>query len=446
MSRRAAALALAVVLASVNATSAAPSANGPTSDCARQGSALAQTACELARGLPALPAALVVTTRAAGAELTPERGQRLAERLSGLVAGQLGAGARAVSGMTSPSAAQSLARSAQVVALELELDRARLAVTADVLPAPGRFWERFQAAAPRIQAHAFAARPLDAELRSYLPRVPLVISRVHKATLDEPAIALTCGDLDRDGAPELALVGRQRTRIGRLVGGVFRATRSAAWSELSPLAPSPLREPIGTAFITPRGTLLVGTTDRAAGLELDGTLTVLARYESKLPWGNAGCTRRLGVGLAPALEACAEPPRSSPESAVDAAVDAIAATQLVARDGTTTEASVARRQRDARLELRLGAKRLELQAPAGAQLALGDLDGDGRLELVTSDPTTEPERDVLTIHTLGPDGAVKLVLRVAVPSGLRALAVCPPGESGLSPIAAATGDGLWVLE
>ena len=431
---------------------AQPRVSGPGSEAcsARHATALGQVACELARGLPVSASPTLVIATAVSGELAPERRADLGRRLAAMIAGELGAHAQAFTSIAALPAAQSQARSARVIAVAVEIDRARLAATADVLAAPRRFWERFQEQATRVVAHAFSTRPLDPELRGYLPKVPLVIGKTHQAVLDEPAVALACGDLDQDGSPELAVVGRQRTRLGRVVKGVFRATQVAAWNELSGLSPSPLREPIAAAIVSSDGRLLLGSTDRANGVELDSELRVLRRYPARIPWGLGGCARRAGLGLSPERVSCSPSAnsvdRTSGSASAPDPIDAFAAARAAGDDGTLHEVTAARRQSDARLRLEIGRRHVEIAEPVGAQLALGDLDGDGRLELVTTDAGHDPASDSLLVRTLHEDGRATPVLRIPVGAGLNAVTICPPGANGFSALVAAAGDGLWIFE
>jgi hypothetical protein len=81
----------------------------------------------------------------------------------------------------------------------------------------------------------------------------------------------------------------------------------------------------------------------------------------------------------------------------------------------------------------------------GAQLAIGDLDGDGQPELVSGSDTLDPAADALVVHTWQDDGKLVERLRIGVPSGVRAVAICPPESAGQAPIAVATGDGVWIV-
>jgi len=89
--------------------------------------------------------------------------------------------------------------------------------------------------------------------------------------------------------------------------------------------------------------------------------------------------------------------------------------------------------------------RTETLDHAGAQLALGDLDGDGTAEIVTSLDTREPGTDAVVVRSLLPKRGVKERFRVPVPNGVRALSVCPLRAAGMAPIVVSTGDELWVI-
>ena len=83
--------------------------------------------------------------------------------------------------------------------------------------------------------------------------------------------------------------------------------------------------------------------------------------------------------------------------------------------------------------------------PAGAQLAVGDLDGDGQPEVLSSADTLDPGADALVVHTWQDNGALVERYRIGVPGGVRAIAVCPPESAQLSAVALATPGEVWVI-
>jgi hypothetical protein len=83
--------------------------------------------------------------------------------------------------------------------------------------------------------------------------------------------------------------------------------------------------------------------------------------------------------------------------------------------------------------------------PAGAQLALADIDGDGNPEIASSLDVLDPATDALVISSLQPGKSPQERFRVAVPSGVRAITTCPADGPGPAPIVLATNDGLWVV-
>lgn len=432
------------VLAAITSTllAAAPAqAPGPCDQ--RHPTAIGQVACELARALPRESGPTLVVPKPVRATIRAERLDVLAERLTSLVAGELGEHARP-SGPLGPIDLAQRTRGRRVIVIGAELDANGLSATADVIAAVPRFWERLRGVAPGSKAHAFAKRPLDAELRSFLPPVPLVISAVDKSgPLDEPSVALACGDADADGSPEIVSVGRHRIQLGRIDHGRYVPSRVVPWSALAEVAPVPLREPIGSAVIRSPGVLDVGVSDRAAAVRLDAMLRPIARYPGRIPWPQSGCAAVNVIALAPERGACETAPRRAAD--VNEGVDAIAGAQIVTRDGSRRELYARRRQRDGKLELQIDTRWTPLPDAVGAQIALADLDGDGRAELVTTNDTRDPKLDFVRVQTVEDDGTLKEAFRLPVPSGVHALGVCPGDAGSIAPIVLATGEGLWVV-
>ncbi len=430
----------------VRPLAAEPSASSRAqAGCEQESTALGKTACTVAGALAGANEALVVAVAEPNAErvgLSPPSLQRLAQ----LVAARLGPAARASSMPLSVRDAEQAANQGRgLVYLSAALHRDRLDVSADVYLGAGHFWQRMRAPGWRLSAHGFATSPLDAELRGLFPPIPLVVTRVDKVTLEErDVVALACGDVRGDGSREIATVGRRKIQVGRLERGRFAARASLNWNDFSAIAKSPLREPIAVATVAAPGMLWVGLSDRADGLELSGALGVEHVWHGVMPWPGGGCTRRDGLGYEGLARAC---PGAHPEPAVDFAspVDAFASRRL-------TQGDRARTLRVARavgsdVARALDSLQPEVNVPnVGAQLAVGDLDEDGLPEIVSSSPSLDPRADQLVVRTLTNNGQLRERWRLAVPSGIEAVAICPSDGRASAPLALVTGDGLWLIQ
>ncbi|MEB2325036.1 MAG: hypothetical protein OZ921_21150, partial [Sorangiineae bacterium] len=327
-------LTLALLLAATPAVAAPPPAARPAPGPAGEPSAcvpgrsgaIARVACALAAELGGVPAgALVVAAPLVSDVPAPDPG-RLTARVAGVVAGALGHGARSADEAASLARGRSLASAAgSLVFLQVTLARGELRVVADLFPVPRGFWERVRDPEPSPRAHAFASERLDAELRALLPPVPLVASRVDRASSPEKSpLALACGDLDGDGALELVITGRVAVHVGRIRNRAFVGSAVSRWSELSAVAPSPLRAPIGGLAIEPGRYLEVGITDRAEALRLDSTLRPLQKLGRELPWPAAGCIRVAGVALSSAPTPCRSGDGASARVELGEPLDAVA--------------------------------------------------------------------------------------------------------------------------
>jgi len=296
-------------------------------------------------------------------------------------------------------------------------------------------------------------------VRGYLPPIPIEHPRVQKARHDfGDVLSVACGDLAGDGANDIVLVTRTTIAWGRIVSGRFVATHAVAWSAIAPRVPVPLREPLATSAIQPRadgtgGALFAGTTDRGGvslSLDLRGAaplrgLPVLAGrvVVCVRPNAPAGALEGGLVDCEAPGHTLATPPASH--------YDALAVTELVGQDGAT-RLFVAAREPSGMLRLRLGDKE-EGVGPAGAQVAVGDLDEDGIAEVAsttesspagpggTSAPATS---DAITIASFR-KGELVPRLRIPAPAAVRALALCPPDDGGPSPLVAVVAGEVWVV-
>jgi len=397
----------------------------PAAECTRgAGPALGEAACEIARALGergkhALVVALPPTGDGALAP-RPELGSRLAELVAGAL-GQEASAWRTVEPAGRTLALPWKARPLVLVHVHVEGDRTR--ATADLFAAYPRLWQRVRGEKLGPSAHAVSERGIDGEVRAFLPRIPLAAKNVHRATgVDSDVVALACGDVDKDGSLEIATIGRRRIALGRLRDRVFRPFASRPFGELAPVAPVPFREPVASAWVPEPGVLEVGTTDRARALRLDGKLAKLRELDVRLPWPGGG-------GLV---------------TSELASTDAVAGATLVSKTGETRRIRAGRRP-DGTVLLSDGQRSVELER-VGAQLAIGDLDGDGDPELVASLDTLDPASDAVVVYSWPAGKKPVERLRIAAPGGVRALALCPPRATQMAPIAAAVGDALWVVE
>ncbi|HET7539224.1 MAG TPA: hypothetical protein VFK05_05110 [Polyangiaceae bacterium] len=414
--------------------------------CDRESTAIGRSACRLAESIAGqADSALVVATGALGDERVALPAT-VSERLAQLVAAKLGPASRFSKEPLTLAQAQSMTSSARgLIYLTVSLYRDRLDVSADVFVGSGRFWQRLKNPGLKLKAHTFATTALDPELRALFPAIPLVVSRVDKAqTAEHDILALACGDLRGDGSSEIATVGRRRVQVGRLEHGRFAARASLNWADNSAIAGSPLREPIAVSTVPEPGRLRVGLSDRADGLELSGALRVEQRWHALMPWPGAGCTRRAGIGYEGKARAC---PGSAPTPEVDfgTPVDAFDSRALTDQSGQLHIVRVAR-PLGADFARALDSLHPEVVVPdVGAQLAVGDLDEDGLPEIVTSSPTLDRRADQLLVRTLTTNGQLRERLRLPVPSGIDALAICPGDGRAMAPLALATGDGIWLI-
>jgi hypothetical protein len=313
------------------------------------------------------------------------------------------------------------------VEVSVEKRGGTLLLQADLRRATG-LWQRIRHQKPPAERHAFVEAAFDAELRALVPPPPLVVGQTLKVKAPERGIvALACGPVGAEGGQELLVVTRSSVRVGRIAGKTFAERKQIAWSALSPVSPSPLREPIASALVTRAGNFRVGITDRRDALELSPELTVQQRFDGRLPLTPELCAARSGLGLSSQEQPCSG--SLQPARAAAATLDAVA---------TSSAGWLGRELATARLAR--GAAGLSV----GAQLALGDADGDGAAELAYSLDTLEGSQDRLKLVTLT-GGQPTPRFDLAAPS-IGAIAICQRSEGpGMAPIVLASGDELWVL-
>jgi hypothetical protein len=448
---KAAASAPARVPAAAPTASAAP----PGSTAPAFGSTLNQIVARIAAEIGAETKQAVVCAAALRSDEPAPRGAELAGKLATLMAGKLGSASAKVEPI-SLAAAQAAARGASsLVYVQGEIARGELRVAVDVYRATHNVWDRVREPVPAPTAHAYAAGRIDGEVRSYLAPVPLVGARIDRATVeDKELVALACGDVDEDGATEIVTLSRRRIAVGRARGGRFVTLRTAQLRDFSGIAPTPLREPLGGVAIVSsrRGPphLDVGISDRALGVRLDGDLRLLGPIRG-VPFATArgdACMHFQGSTLATTMSKCTETDPPFAPFGEGAPLDAAAMAMFVTAGGIphTVDASRDPRTGDVTIHSR---GHTAILPHAGAQLALADLDQDGAPEVITSldvlpKPTQDTD-DALVVTTFESDGSLREKVRTPVPTGVRAVAACPPEGGGSAAVVVGTEGELWIV-
>ncbi len=438
---------------------AKPEGAGAPTLAARGKPAMAHIAESLARDLAqAAPRAVVV----AGPPITDTpapRARELAVALAAQLAGKRGAGSRAhPEALTLASARGAPRGEPALVWLRVEIAGGVLRVSADVFAVPGTVWARLRDPEPAPTAHAFAQAPLDAEVRSFLPPVPLTaFAPVRAKNFEGDVVALACGDIDEDGAPEIVSVSRRRVTTLRLRAARVLPLLSRSWPDLAGVHPSPLREPIALASVVdaagPDGGALidVGLSDRAQSVRLDGALRVVGAFAGMaVPDGDASaCTRLPALTVTGPLAACTPGDPAPIAASIGGQYDAFASARLVSPRGESFRVWAGRER--GVVELRDDAGHRQTIDGAGAQLAVGDLDQDGEPEVLSSLDVLEPRQDAVVVRswTRGKAGAPsprpREVARLPAAAGVQALAVCPPDGPGRAAFVVATADEIWVV-
>jgi hypothetical protein len=412
-------------------------------------SLLGRPAAELTAALSQVPEGALVAFAALQSDTPSIRSDELASRVASSIAANLTA-AQVYREPVSISRARALSTSARsLLFVRSEVRKGELRVTIDVYPVLKNSWERLRTHAMAPLAHAFVARPLDAEMRSFFPPILLEQSTLRRHPHDEgEVLAIACGDLDGDGGLEVAIASRERISLGRFRNGAFFTEKSIAWPALKSRAAAPLREPIATLnFIKGKN----GLTHLFAGVSDRGGVAIDANFQKTslltgIPLA-LGSNVRCAAGspetgaLDSILGTCEPLVRSAigEEANATKAVepwvlpatrfDAFAAMELISQTGRRSELTAVR-DPNGRLKLRSG-DNVQALDNMGAQVAVGDLDLDGIAEIVTSLDTRNAEEDALLVFSWEQSG-VRQRLRLKAPGGVRAVAICPP-EAGARP-------------
>jgi len=416
----------ALLLASVLAARVAGAASSAPPSV-EQGAAVPRLARELTDDLRALSAEAPVALHLSGGtpELRRAVGSVLAARLAAADLSPI------VLEAPTPEAAEAAARAqgARTLArLTLDVEAGALRARGDLLGTWVNFWSgRSPTRPPRPAGALSASVDADPEVLALAsvggPPAPstrpsgareMRLLGATLARLESPVAALAAGDLDGDGRDELAALTEHAVSVFAADG------RLLARRELEPLAPASVttREPFGAlAVLSGPPRLAAWSTRHAHGevLTLDtarGVLKPVGVLDAAPlgPGGERGAFVPGQTAFQPELRLADGKPLTAPAPFTTASLVA-PRLLFVHPDATGT------------LYARAGAAPLRLSS-LGAGSALGDLDGDGEPELVTTSPLLRPSPDVLRVHALqGTDTTTHEPLwQGALPSG-RALVV-----------------------
>jgi hypothetical protein len=408
-------------------------------------------------GLGAPPAAALVVAGLPESDDPIPKGEELALRVATAVATRIGAGAKAYAHTAQLATARALAgRASALVFARTVLARGTLRLTLDVYPSMANAWDRIRNPLPSPLAHAVAGATIDAGIRPFLAPLLLEQATVERAHHDEgEVLGAACGDADGDGENDVMLVTAARVALGHVRAGRFVAERTAAWSALAPEAPVPMREPIVEAAIAP-GVIAVGSTARG-GFRLTPALAMDAPLAGLPVWAgdDVACLRpepSAGAFDGAPVE-CSLRGDQRPKLAVPAPrFDAFGAA-LVADGQGTARTVLAVREPSGRLRMKAGDVLGVADGLVGAQVAVGDLDQDGVPEIATSTDVlggaTPPKDDAIDVVTWTPGATpgsdLRARLHLPTPGGVRALAMCPPGDHGEPALIAVVGSDVWTV-
>jgi hypothetical protein len=229
-------------------------------------------------------------------------------------------------------------------------------------------------------------------------------------------VALAIGDLDGDHRDELVIVTADRARVARLVAASLTVLPDARGAMIA-RGPVPLRQPLGSAsYDAARQMVRYRSSHHGTMVELtlvNGAVALRSTPHDLYPTAGGGCVAlRAGTDL---VASAVTPCDGTSPTPTQVEVSAVPATfgELSVRGRSAGGATLIRAQTSAEVR--------DVAAP----FVLDDLDGDGTPELFSASATEPGSADRLRAFTLTLSPTLTLTERagVAVPGPIEAMAM-----------------------
>ncbi len=311
----------------------------------------------------------------------------------------------------------------RLLRVELSTARGPLRASANLVVVDPGPWRTFLAAAPpppesvatiEREAPSSNTAVTPPTPRWPAPGRPRVVATPFRAT-----VALSAVDLDGDARDELVIVTADRVRVARMSGASLTFAREAPGAPL-PRAAVPLRQPLGSADRDAARRIVRYRTSQSSTMgevTLDGALVRTRALNLDLyPAAGFGCVSlragsHLVASLSPGCDGAAGAPAQGSVAAVPVAYDE-------ARGDERRRWEV-RTNGDGRAEIRRDGAPFTTLDDAASPAALDDLDGDGRAELIVASASAPGTPDRVRVYSLG-DRAEERA-SIAVPGSIEAV-------------------------
>ncbi len=338
--------------------------------------------------------------------------------------------------------------STESIELDLSIVEGHLLVLARRRRLPDTLWHALSSPSGEVLATTTSNLPIDLELRTLLG-LPLRAVRLNdlrvvpvaskRSTPDAPVLDCAIADLDADRRPEFLLIEPSAVRALEWRDGGFQTERAVFSLDLLPPSKARLRDPLGRLVVVTRPDgrqlLVAASSDRAeaalVALEPTGLVQKAIPLQRGWPLYASNVDSLL---IAPWPEA----------------LDSLEGGVTEARLGTTSASWVGPVSRfhaiygpaprvilGARVGGGLDAGSVKIPE-AGLSAATSDLDGDGRLELLTTS-TSLSGPDKLTLRALEPPS--RILWSGVAPAPVTALCEGDVDRDGFDEFVAATWDG-----